>query len=29
VAGALALDVDTAVGWSAYRTAHARYWYGR
>jgi competence protein ComEC len=29
VAGALALDVDAAVGWSAYRTAHARYWYGR
>ena len=28
LAGALTLDVDTAVGWSAYRTAHARYWYG-
>ncbi len=28
-AGALALEVGTAVGWRAYRTAHARYWYGR
>jgi competence protein ComEC len=28
-AGALALEVGTAVAWRAYRTAHARYWYGR
>ena len=28
-AGALVLDVDTAVGWRAYRSAHACYWYGR
>jgi competence protein ComEC len=28
-AGALELDVGTAVAWRAYRTAHARYWYGR
>jgi len=28
-AGALELNIDTAVGWRAYRAAHARYWYGR
>jgi competence protein ComEC len=28
-AGALELDVGSAVGWRAYRAAHARYWYGR
>jgi competence protein ComEC len=28
-AGALELEVGTTVGWRAYRTAHARYWYGR
>jgi hypothetical protein len=27
--GALELDVGSAVGWRAYRAAHARYWYGR
>jgi competence protein ComEC len=28
-AGALELEIGTAVDWRAYRTAHARYWYGR
>ena len=28
-AGALTLDFDTDVAWRSYRTAHARYWYGR